>query len=308
MPTLRDLGYSEELRQYSVGAAQANISPVADYLAPTVPVAAPTGKYKVYNDTNRFRIPDTTRASGGRAVEIGFSKADATFNCEPNALDVPVDHDEADAEGLNLALQEAADLAAEVGGLAHEKTVIDTAVSAAIPHAPSFGASVDPIPVLDEYIAKLVKKAGYGSLMEVRCLLGADFLLKIKNHPKVTARILSGNKKSNGLSVVNEAILADLLLGNPKVRTSYMVVDGAAEGKTADRDFILGASMLIFVARENPTRRDPSFMKTFRLRNKFMVPGTYERDDGRVTVAKFDWSEDVKETNSAGGLIVTPTW
>jgi hypothetical protein len=32
--------------------------------------------------------------------------------------------------------------------------------------------------------------------------------------------------------------------------------------------------------------------------NKFMVPGSYMRDDGRVEVAKFDWSEDVKVTNS----------
>jgi len=32
--------------------------------------------------------------------------------------------------------------------------------------------------------------------------------------------------------------------------------------------------------------------------NKFMVPGSYMRDDGRVEVAKFDWSEDVQVTNS----------
>ena len=40
-------------------------------------------------------------------------------------------------------------------------------------------------------------------------------------------------------------------------------------------------------------------MKTFRLMNKFMVPGSYMRDDGRVEVAKFDWSEDVQVCNSA---------
>ncbi len=52
--------------------------------------------------------------------------------------------------------------------------------------------------------------------------------------------------------------------------------------------------MLIFARKAQPTRRDPSFMKTFRLMNQFMVPGSYMRDDGRVEVAKFDWSEDVK--------------
>ena len=29
-----------------------------------------------------------------------------------------------------------------------------------------------------------------------------------------------------------------------------------------------------------------------------MVPGSYVRDDNRVEVAKFDWSEDVQVTNS----------
>jgi hypothetical protein len=40
-------------------------------------------------------------------------------------------------------------------------------------------------------------------------------------------------------------------------------------------------------------------MKTFRLMDDFMVPGSYMRDDGRVQVPKFDWSEDVQVTNSA---------
>jgi hypothetical protein len=30
-----------------------------------------------------------------------------------------------------------------------------------------------------------------------------------------------------------------------------------------------------------------------------MVPGSYVREDGRAEVAKFDWSEDVRVTNSA---------
>ena len=62
---------------------------------------------------------------------------------------------------------------------------------------------------------------------------------------------------------------------------------------------LLDTAVLIFARKEVPSRRDPSFMKTFRLMNKFMVPGSYMRDDGRVEVAKFDWSEDVKVTNSA---------
>ena len=81
-----------------------------------------------------------------------------------------------------------------------------------------------------------------------------------------------------------------------------MIYDGAAEGKAESINFLLDTTVLVFARKDAPPRRDPSFMKTFRLMNKFMVPGSYMRDDGRVEVAKFDWSEDVKVTNSAACL------
>jgi hypothetical protein len=81
-----------------------------------------------------------------------------------------------------------------------------------------------------------------------------------------------------------------------------MVYDTAPEGKDAVPAFLLDSTVLVFARKEQPSRLDPSFMKTFRLANKYMVPGAYTRDDGRVEVAKFDWSEDVKVTNSAAAV------
>ena len=78
-----------------------------------------------------------------------------------------------------------------------------------------------------------------------------------------------------------------------------MIYDSAPEGKAESVYFLLDSTVLVFARKDAPSRRDPSFMKTFRLMNQFMVPGSYMRDDGRVEVAKFDWSEDVKVTNSA---------
>jgi len=79
----------------------------------------------------------------------------------------------------------------------------------------------------------------------------------------------------------------------------FMIYDSAPEGKAENVNFLLDTAVLVFARKDAPTRRDPSFMKTFRLMNKFMVPGSYMRDDGRVEVAKFDWSEDVRVINSA---------
>ena len=78
-----------------------------------------------------------------------------------------------------------------------------------------------------------------------------------------------------------------------------MIYDTAPEGKAESISFLLDSTILVFARKAAPSRRDPSFMKTFRLMNKFMVSGSYMRDDGRVEVAKFDWSEDVKVINSA---------
>jgi hypothetical protein len=86
-----------------------------------------------------------------------------------------------------------------------------------------------------------------------------------------------------------------------------MVYDDAAEGVAASMKFVLDNSCLIFARKPQPTRRDPSFMKTFRLTGHFMVPGSYQREDGRAEVAKYDWSEDIKVTNSPAAKLLTPS-
>jgi hypothetical protein len=109
-------------------------------------------------------------------------------------------------------------------------------------------------------------------------------------------------KSGVGLAVPTEQSASQLFVGAPDVRTSYMVYDSAAEGLPANLAFLLDAAVLVFARKANPTRRDPSFMKTFRLMNRYMVPGSYVREDGRAEVAKFDWSEDVQVTNAAAGI------
>jgi hypothetical protein len=133
-------------------------------------------------------------------------------------------------------------------------------------------------------------------------LFGATAWKIFKNQEKVRGRFVVGNgggKASLGLAVPTEQSASQMFVGTPDVRTSYMIYDATAEGLAESVNFLLDSTVLVFARKEAPSRRDPSFMKTFRLMNRFMVPGSYMRDDGRVEVAKFDWSEDVKVTNSA---------
>jgi len=92
MSRLSDISASPVLKQFAQGAAQSNIMPVADFLAPTVEVPTSVGRFKKYTEKNRFRIPQTLRAIGGRAAELSFDVSDESYNCNPHALDYPVDN------------------------------------------------------------------------------------------------------------------------------------------------------------------------------------------------------------------------
>jgi len=204
-------------------------------------------------------------------------------------------------EDLENALREGAVAVAEVAALSHEKSVIDAAMNAAgAGTAKVWGASADPVADVDSAILDVIKAAKYGSLMGVGVLFGASAWCLFKNQDKVRGRFVIGNGgKGGNLAVPTEDNAGQLFVGTPQVRTSYMVFDNAAPGVAEDVKFLLDTTVLVFARRPNPTRRDPSFMKSFRLMGKYMVPSSYMRDDGRVEVAKFDWSEDVRVTNSA---------
>lgn len=298
MSKLASIAADPILRNYAQGASQAATSPVADFLAPTVPVSASVGRYKEYTAKNRFRIPNTSRALGGRATEIGFTAADVSYNCAPHALDFPADIlEKIEAGDLMNLMQEGADLCAEAAALSHEKTVIDLALATVgSGSALSIGSSDDIIDQIDGDILTVIKAAKMGGMMDIGVLIGAGAWRKVKNHASVKGRIVSGAKRD--LSNITLEDFSALLIAKAEARVSLMCYDTAPEGKDESISFVLDGDILVFARRPNPTRFDPSFMKTFRLRNQYMVPGSYLRDDGRVEVAKYDWSEDVKVTNS----------
>jgi hypothetical protein len=305
MSRLASISSNPILKEFAQGAAQDAIMPVADFLAPTVPVATSVGRFKKYNEKHRFRIPQTIRPLGGRATELRFEAQDMTYNCEPHALDYPVDNlEQLESEGLENMLREGAVAVAEVAALAHEKTVIDAALAAmGAGTNKTWNSSADPVADIDDAILTVIRTCGYGSLMGVGVLFGAQAWSIFKNAAAVKNRfVIGGGKGGVGFAVPTEQSANQLFVGAPDVRTSYMVYDTAPEGQAANLAFLLDSAVLVFARKANPTRRDPSFMKTFRLMNRYMVPGSYVREDGRAEVAKFDWSEDVQVTNAAAGI------
>jgi len=221
------------------------------------------------------------------------------FPCRPPRY--PVDNlEKLESADLENALREGSVAIAEVAALSHEKSVIDAALAAAgAGTAKAWGDTSDPVSDVDAAILAVIKAAKYGSLMGVGVLFGATAWVTFKNASKVRGRFIVGAGSAGGLAVPTEKSASSLFVGNPDVRSSYMVYDTAPQGVAEDIRFLLDSTVLVFARRDSPTRRDPSFMKTFRLMGQYMVPSSYIRDDGRVEVAKFDWSEDVRVTNSA---------
>lgn len=296
------------LREFAQGAAQSAVQPVADFLAPTVEVPTSIGRYKIYTEKNRFLPPDTSRAIGGRATVLSFDATDATYNCQPNALDFPIDYlEQIEEASLTNALMEGATIVAEVAALAHEQNVINSAIasttSTALAKTWSGSGGSDPVDDIDAQILSVIKAARYGSLMGVGVLFGAGAWRLFKNASLVRSRFVAAGDEA--IPNVTQTDATKLFVGNPEVRTSYMVVDTTKEGLAPNVEFMLDQSVLIFARLENPTRRDPSFMKTFRLMGNYMVPGSYVRDDGRVEVAKFDWSEAIAVTNPSAAQLLT---
>lgn len=301
MSILSDLCANPTLQQYAQGAAQEAVNPIADFLAPVIPVSVPTGKYKVYTEKDRFQIPDARRAMGGPATQVRFEASDATFSCTPRAYDYPVDNlEQLASEALENHLMEGARAIAEMAALSHEKNVIDAALAAAGSGTTISCAATDPIAALDSAILSVLKAARYGSLMGVGVVVGATAFLNIKNAAKVNARFVTGVRATGAVNgSLTEELLSSILLGNPDVRTSFMVYDSANVGQTSSINFVLDSDVLVFARKANPTRRDPSFMKTFRLADKYMVPGSYMSPDQRCEIAKFDWSEAIVVTNTS---------
>lgn len=302
---IASVALSSKVREYATGAAQSASSTLslADFIAPSVPVATSNFNYMVYDLQNRFRIPDAERAIGGQATQVQTGGTETNGKLKPYALDYPVDEFEESAasdEDIEMLYMEGADVTAQLGALSWSKKVIDLALTTA-GGGTDLSLATANIDFTDEVNGKIidvVKASQCAELCPIKIFYGPNAMRRWKKNLLARGYAVGSGKNSNAAQIKDEDVMS-LLMGNPQSRISWATYDSAAEGATAVPTFMLDNSVLIFTGADAPTRVDPSFMKTFRLRNKWMVPGSYSRDDGRVKVLKFDWYALPVVTNSA---------
>jgi hypothetical protein len=290
------------VQTYAQGRAREETGEIADFIAPTVEVTKHTGKYKEYGKKNRFKLPETLRGLGGPATVLSFDREDKDFNAAPHALDVPLDDIEIDEEEGENLLMEAADESASIGGMSHEKGVIDLAVASATSVAGAGALTnpdFDPVAAWNQIIIAVYLAAGGGSKMEIGIVIDPMTIVAFFANKMVKGYF-------PGIDTIAPTLdnMKKLFVGNTTTKISFLATDVEPAGKAARMAFALQSKVLIFARNGNPTRRDPSFMKTFRVRNRWMKPGTYRKADDRGEVVKMDWSMDVKCANTEAGKLI----
>jgi len=288
MSLLSDLSAGTPLLEYSQAASQWSINPVGPFLAPLVPTPTAVGRYKQWTRLDRFKIPRTERAVGGEAVDLGIIGVDATFNCQPHGTNVPLDRSVGEPD-LKVLRADANSYSRDVAQLKHAQLAINAALAAAgAGTAKVWSGAQDPQPDIDTAILSVMKLS---KSPVVGVLFGAGAWQIFNANSNVRSRSPGG---------FTYALQPALFAGQSEYRTSYYMVDTTPDGVAESIGFLLDATVLIFARSNNPSRVDPSALKTFVVVSDKMVQSEAPSRDGRRLLVKNDWCHDVKVTNAAG--------
>ena len=302
---LAQLASSPLLQTYAITASQRAIRPVGNFIAPICEVPDLTFRYKKYTEQNRYRVPSTKRAVGARATMLGYSADDASAVLEPNALDFPIPNAEGlSDQDLQNSIIEGQGTLADSAALSLENEIVAMAQTAALasPLAKAVDFTddtVDPVALLDDLILSVAKAAKNGA--PVKLLFGTTKFKQFRNNKNVKNRyiVAAGSVKGN-VGSISPTIsdVGGLLITNPEVQMSMMVIDTSAPGQTESISFLLDTVVIAFASNSTPNRMDPSFMKTFARTGGFFQSGSYVTEDQRDQVLKMDWITLPKVTNS----------
>lgn len=290
MSTIANLSPDPLLQNYAVGARQQNTRKVGEFLAPTVPSTTLVGRYKSWAEKSRFFVPKTIRALNGSATEISSNAADSTFMCTPNGLNYTVDKSLGD--DADPLVKDGIDFLADIYGLAHLYDSINTAKAAmgAGTDEP-YDPTIDPVDLIDDQINALILAS---KCETVGVLFGAYAYRRFKNHPLVAARRQS----------LDYSLNPSLFQANAGYMGCFSVIDEAPEGIDPDIQFLLQNEIIVFGASPVPNRRDPSFMKTFRVDGAVETVKVVESTDRRKLIVTSDWAAAIQVTNPVAVALI----
>ncbi|MDG1302320.1 MAG: hypothetical protein P8R37_12125 [Opitutae bacterium] len=297
------------LTNYARGLSQDLRSTLADFIAPEVIVPAATGQYKDFSDKNCFQVLNTSRAVGGPARRLEFAASDPTYNCLPQALEIPIDDHERDEAGRGdpLHLEQAKTRTLVSSSVASHERKVFNAVAGSITATAGIGAwtgatnSNDPIAEIDAQIEALATDTG---MMPNRIVIGLPAWAAIRHNPQVIARFPG----AASVGVTRNQFSSLLLNPDLDIRVGVLSYDENLFGKAKSAKNIVGSEMYLFHGNNTPSLYDPCFMKTFRTRRGGVDEvRTYREESSRSDVLAVDWTEDIKLTSAISAKRITVT-
>lgn len=296
---------NQTLTNYARGIAQDRASALANFIAPIVITGVAQGQFKRFSDKNAFQAFETDRAIGGPARRVDFAADDPSFNCRPQALEIPIDDHERDQAGDSdpLSLEQAKiETLVSSATVSHEAKVLSL-VRASVSATGGLGVwssdTVDPVEELDSLIEAIANDIGQ---MPNRIAFGLGAWRVFRNHPKVLSR-----QPGAALIGVNNSQASQMLL-NPgiEIRVGTLGRDTAKFGKAKSATNIIGADIFVFFGSDNPTTYDASFAKTFITRGGGVDAVRQYRDEkARSDIYAVDWSEDIQVVSPICGRRLT---
>lgn len=282
------------LSQFATGLAPQFSNAFLDFLSPMVIVGATFGYYQKFDDFNAFQSYDALRAVGGPRKRISFFGEPGTYDAKPYGLEVTIDDIERKRAGENqLRLEQAKTRTLLLTGSRSRARSVVAAALAGLGSGTDYtwNAAAKPIDAINAVLDAQRKRTGrYPN----RMVIGPSAWLIIKDHPNVISRITGRGSDRKGLTMDDFA--AQLLNPQIKIMVPEDVYNTAKEGQTVSNSDVLGSVVIPFLAEENMSEYDPSFMKSFATSQT--VEGVRYRREDPLDVYSLDWDMDHKVTGS----------
>ncbi len=276
-----------------------------DRICPVIETGAATGKYKLIDDKNSLQATDARRGIGGKAKRLEYDTTESTFNCEPFALEIPIDDHEkklAGEDGLQILKQGKTAALLNTQITTRENSVF-AMLKAGVTATGGVGAwssgTAKPIDEIDAIIESITTRTG---MMPNMIDFGLGSWRVFRSHANVLSRLAN-----TSLGVLQPDQAGGLFL-NPQMSIGIGVMsrDTAkiGTGKTAVN--IVGSDVWIYYSAPTPGLFDQSFAKAFRVRGDGVMAVTeYRAQDNRSDILAIDWTEQYKVTNAEAGARIS---
>jgi len=294
------------LRNYSAGLPTQFRTELTRFICPRVPVFDRSGQYVVFDDENYHDVIDTTRAIGTDGKFINEGAKLETYALTDRALNGTIDkkiEGMAASVAVNMVQRRMNSIVQATERETHDRVI--KAIAAHATNAGTIAASTDTTDViekLDEIIEAFALANGIENLNDIRMVFGTEASRLVKHNATVKARKTGGGEALAAPSLQEVAGFLDM---TPQVMKSTIMQRSSAKGKTKQLEYVDKNKIHLFIARENATDEDNTFIKQFYLNEGWMNLRSWPAGSQRFINVGMDYVDQVVVTNPKGCQTIT---